>query len=65
MAIFDWVYAGSGQPIKYGGATVFTENNTRTYYRQGLTTYIQPSGSSAYFNVLNNRYINEPSGWNA
>lgn len=65
MAIFDWVYAGSGQTIKYGAATIMAQGRTRTYYRDGLTTVVPPSGSNAYFNRLNNRYLYDPSGWNS
>lgn len=66
MAIFDWTFAGSGAPIKYGRATIggIAVGNTRTYDRNGVITVVQPSGSSAYFSKLNNRYLHDPSGWN-
>ena len=65
MAVFDWVYAGSGQPIKYNQATIMTQGSIRTYVRSGEITAIQPSGTTAYLDRLNDRYLYDPSGWNS
>lgn len=66
MAIFDWTIAGSGAPIKYGRATIggIAQGQVRTYDRQGVITVVVPSGSTAYFTSLEDRYIHDPSGWN-
>lgn len=65
MAVFDWTIAGSGAPIQYGKATIRTDGPVRSYSPvQNTVTAVQPSGSTTYFDNLNNRYINEPSGWN-
>jgi hypothetical protein len=67
MAIFDWTFAGSGAPGKYGRSTVggIRVGSTRTYDRNGVITVVQPSGTNAYFTYLASRYLHNPSGWNS
>lgn len=69
MAIFDFIYAGSGSAIVYGQPTILVQNprittNHITDSSRDITV-VQPSGSTVYFNNLNNRYDVGPSGWNA
>lgn len=68
MAMFDWVKAGSGSPIMYGGATILVPPVQNGFYTDSARdiTYIQPSGATpSYFVTLNNKFQIGASGWNA
>lgn len=68
MAIFDFVRAGSGAPIIYGGGTIGVESPSlqNTHKADRGFTYIPASGgNSAYFTVLDGRFKVGPTGWSA
>ena len=63
MAIFDWTIAGTG--IRLGGATILTNGLTRTYApKDRIIEYASGVIINYYSGVLDNRYVNPPTGWN-
>ena len=60
MPIFASVIAGSGAPIIYGQPVILVQNPTVTNNHIVDTsrdiTVAQPSGSTFYFDMLNNRF---------
>lgn len=68
MAIFDFIRAGSGAPVLYGGVTIGVHDPrvSNPFYNppDRTITVIPPSGgNNAYFALLDSRYHNRPSGW--
>jgi hypothetical protein len=58
--IFDWTVAGSGAPIRAGGAIILTEpGQTRSRFDERTPTTIQPSGNPAFFVNLEGRFHTE------
>lgn len=58
--IFDWTIAGSGAPIRAGGAVILTEpGQTRSRFDDRSPTTIQPSGNPSYFQNLEGRFHTE------
>jgi hypothetical protein len=59
---FDWP-RGSGQNIYYGGVTISTGGNTRTYHGNRDIIY-SGNGVPGHFQQLDNEFRKNPSGWN-
>ncbi len=71
MPYFYDYLRGSGIPMTYGGATIGVPNprvsNSFLFDSGRDITYITQNQHTvpAYFNVLRQRYINDPSGWSS
>lgn len=68
MPIFQFIPADSGSPVLYGGSTIGVPNPRLVVHYSApddrVIRFIEASGSPpAYFNVLNSRFLNRPSGW--
>lgn len=56
-SIFDWTIAGSGQPVREGGAVILTEpGRTRHKINSHTPIAIQPSGNPGFFVHLEGRF---------
>lgn len=71
MPIFDpnSPYHGSGAPLVWGGRAFKQPNSTVRQkgfkYDRKLDIVVEPSSTPAFFAVLNNRFLVDPTGWNS
>lgn len=64
--VFGFTNPASGDPIIYGGSFSFQPTNPGNPYSHKYNDdqiVVQPTGSCAYYDLLENRFIHDPSGW--